>query len=84
MKQVVLPELGEGIETATIAAWNVKKGDLVKKEDDIVELVTDKASFSVSAGFDGRVIELQFQEGEEVAIGETLAVIDEENKKGFL
>ena len=77
MKEVVLPDLGEGIEAATLAGWNIKAGDQVKKEDDIVELVTDKASFSVPAGFQGVVAELKAQEGEEVKIGQTLATIEE-------
>ena len=75
MNEVVLPELGEDIEKATVACWHCRVGDSVKVDDDIVELVTDKASFNVSAGKSGIVKEIRVQEGEEASIGAVLAVI---------
>lgn len=75
MKQVVLPELGEGIEKATVACWHVKIGDAVKADDDIVELVTDKATFNVPAGEDGVVRQIFALEGAEAKIGSALALI---------
>ena len=47
MKQVILPELGEGIEGATVTFWYFKEGDAVKEKDDLVELATDKATFNL-------------------------------------
>ena len=76
MIEVVLPELGEGIKKATVASWQVKVGDQVQEEDDIVELVTDKASFYVSAGKSGTVKKILVKAGQEATIGETLAVIE--------
>ena len=76
MTKVVLPELGEGIEKALVACWHVQKGDYVQPEDDIVELVTDKASFYVSAGAAGVLREILVPEGQEAKIGETLALIE--------
>ena len=76
MAQLVLPELGEGIEKATVAFWHVKVGDRVQKEDDIVELVTDKASFNVPAGRNGIVKEILVKEGQEAEIGKPLAIIE--------
>ncbi len=73
---VVLPELGQDIEKAVVACWHFKIGDEVKEDDDIVELVTDKASFNVSAGVRGRIKTLLVAEGEEAAIGQLLAVIE--------
>ena len=74
--KVILPELGEGILKATVACWHVKAGDHVQQEDDIVELVTDKASFHVPAGKSGIVKEILANVGQEVAIGKPLATID--------
>ena len=79
MPQVFLPELGEGIEKATIACWHYKVGDAVNVDDDIVELVTDKASFNVSAGGKGILKEILVAEGSEARIGEALAVIESKN-----
>ena len=73
---VVLPELGQDIEKAVVACWHFKIGDEVKEDDDIVELVTDKASFNVSAGVRGRIKTILVAEGEEAAIGQLLAVIE--------
>lgn len=77
MPQVILPELGEGIETAMVAFWHCKVGDRVKRDDDLVEVVTDKATFNVSADSDGIVKEILVPEGEEARIGQALAVIVE-------
>ena len=76
MAEVVLPELGEGITGATVSSWCVKPGDFVKEGDDIVELVTDKAVFNVSATISGHVKKIFFKENDEVAIGAALAIIE--------
>ena len=76
MNKVILPELGEGIEKAIVACWHCKVGDQVKSDDDIVELVTDKATFNVPAGASGTITEIHFSNGQEVAVGEVLAIIE--------
>jgi pyruvate/2-oxoglutarate dehydrogenase complex dihydrolipoamide acyltransferase (E2) component len=76
MANVCLPELGEGIEKATVACWHAAVGDMVSKEDDIVEVVTDKATFNVSAGALGVIKKICVEEGQVAKIGEVLAVID--------
>jgi len=73
---VYLPELGEDIEKATIACWHKRIGDKIEVEDDIVEVVTDKATFNVSAGGKGVLKEIRYKEGEEAKIGDVLAVIE--------
>ena len=76
MIPVKLPELGEEIEKAIVSHWYVKVGDKVNKDDDIVELTTDKATFNVSAAAAGIVKEIFIKEGQEANIGQTLAVIE--------
>ena len=76
MNKIILPELGDGIETATVACWHIKEGDCVKKDDDVVELVTDKATFNVSAECSGIIKEIFFNEGQKVKIGATLAHVE--------
>ncbi|MCA9400873.1 MAG: lipoyl domain-containing protein [Candidatus Omnitrophica bacterium] len=76
MYEVKLPELGDGIETATVACWHVQENDPVQPEDDIVELVTDKASFQVQAGQAGIIKKIRVNEQQEATIGEVLAVIE--------
>lgn len=77
MAEVLLPELGEGIQKATVACWHAAAGDEVQANDDIVELVTDKATFNVPAGSQGTVKEIRVNEGEEAGIGAVLAVIEQ-------
>ena len=77
MIEVKLPELGEGIEKAVVSSWYVKAGELVNKEDDVVEMVTDKASFNVYAPASGRIREIFYTEGQEARIGAVLATITE-------
>ena len=76
MESVILPELGEGIEKAKVACWHASVGDQVKAGDDVVELVTNKAVFNVSAETSGTIKEVRFGEGQDAKIGEVLAVIE--------
>lgn len=78
MSKVILPELGEGIEKATVSYWYFKEGDKVKEKDDLVELTTDKATFNLPSPCSGILTEIFFHEGETVNIGEALAVIEKE------
>ena len=76
MSNVILPELGDGIVKATVAFWHCKVGDRVQEGDDVVELATDKATFNVSAASSGMMKKIFFIEGQDVPIGETLAIIE--------
>jgi len=76
MKNVVLPELGEGIEKASVSFWFIKEGDPVKEKDDLVELTTEKAAFNLPCPFSGRLAQIIFHEGDSVKVGETLALIE--------
>ena len=78
MNKVVLPGLGEGIEKATVSYWFFQDGDQVKEKDDLVELITDKATFNLPSPCSGRMVEIFFREGDTVNVGEVLAVIDEQ------
>jgi pyruvate/2-oxoglutarate dehydrogenase complex dihydrolipoamide acyltransferase (E2) component len=75
VQKVLLPELGEGISQATVACWHVKVGQQVAADDDLVELVTDKATFCVPAPGNGMVSAILASEGQSVAIGQPLATI---------
>jgi len=76
MHKVILPELGEGIEKAILACWHCQPGAQVGVEDDVAEVVTDKAAFNVMATKSGVVKELLVEEGQEVNVGEGLIVIE--------
>lgn len=77
MTKVDLPELGEGIERATVSFWFFKVGDKVNEKEDLVELATDKATFNLPSPCSGTISEILFSEGDTVNIGQTLALIEE-------
>ena len=77
MTKVILPELGEGIEKATVSFWYFKEGQKVNEKDDLVELTTDKASFNLPSPCSGTLSEIFFHEGEPVNIAEALGIIEE-------
>ncbi len=76
--RVKLPELGEAIEKANISFWHFEEGDKLKKDDELVEVVTEKSTFNVSAPASGTLSKILFSEGEEVKINEVIAIIDTE------
>lgn len=76
MKDVVLPPLAEGIDKANVTYWHHKVNDFVKEGEDLVELVTDKASFNLPAPISGILKEILLSEGNEVKVGQALARIE--------
>jgi pyruvate dehydrogenase E2 component (dihydrolipoamide acetyltransferase) len=77
MTKVILPELGERIEKATVSYWYFKEGEKVNEKDDLVELTTDKATFNLPSPCSGMLSEIFFREGDSVNTGEVLAIIEE-------
>ena len=75
MTNIILPELGEGITKATVACWHVRPGDSVTAGQDVVEVVTDKASFNVEAPAAGR-LRVLVPEGKDGKVGAALGVIE--------
>lgn len=74
--EVKVPALGESITSGIIAAWNVKDGDYVQRDQAIYELETDKITSEGLAEASGTIV-LKAAEGDEVEIGQVIAVIDE-------
>ena len=77
MTKVVLPELGEGIEKATISYWFFNTGEKVNEKDDLVELTTDKATFNLPSPSSGILTEILIPVGETAHVGAVLAIIEE-------
>src|SRR6188474_2248442 len=77
MSNIVVPELGESVVEARIAKWLKKAGDRVEVGEPVVELETEKIDLEVSAEKSGVIASIARQEGEDVKIGEVLAVVDE-------
>lgn len=76
--EVTLPDLGEDIEEATVSFWQVEEGDTVNQDDDLLEVVTDKANLNVPSPVGGKVIKLLAEEGSKIKVGQKIALIDTE------
>ncbi len=72
---VVIPPMGESISSGVLAKWHVKNGDLVKKDQVLYELETDKITSEGMAETAGR-ISIKVEEGIDVKIGQSVASID--------
>ena len=77
MSNIVVPQLGESVVEARIARWLKKTGDRIEVGEPVVELETEKIDLEVSAEKSGIIASIARQEGEDVKIGEVLAVVDE-------
>jgi 2-oxoglutarate dehydrogenase E2 component (dihydrolipoamide succinyltransferase) len=76
--QVVVPQLGESVVEATVGEWLKQEGDTVSVGEVIVSLETDKVDVEVGAETSGVLTKIERQVGEDVAIGDVLAVIEED------
>jgi len=76
MVDVKVPSVGESISEVTIASWLKKDGDMVKLDEAICSIESDKATLEISAPKAGR-LKILIQEGETVAIGVKIADVDE-------
>jgi 2-oxoglutarate dehydrogenase E2 component (dihydrolipoamide succinyltransferase) len=74
--RVVVPELGESVIEATVGEWFKKEGDPVKVGEALVSLETDKVDVEVGAETAGVLSRIERQTGEDVAIGDVLALIE--------
>jgi len=76
---ITVPPLGEQKQTETLLnTWYVQPGAQVREGDDLAELVTDKAAFTLPAPAAGRVARLLAAEGETVKEGQALAELEDE------
>ena len=76
MTEVKLPSIAEGVNKANVSYWHKAAGESVKEGEDLVELVTDKATFNLPAPVSGTLKEISANEGDEVKVGQILARIE--------
>ncbi len=77
MATIIMPQLGETVTEGTVAQWLKNVGDSVDKYEDFVEVSTDKVNAGVPSPVTGTIRELLVKEGETVATGTPIAVIEE-------
>lgn len=77
--EVKVPVLPESVADATIAAWHKKEGDKVTRDENLLDLETDKVVLEVPAPADGILVGVTFKEGDTVHSGQLLAQIKEDS-----
>jgi 2-oxoisovalerate dehydrogenase E2 component (dihydrolipoyl transacylase) len=75
-----LPDIGEGIAEAEIVAWHVKVGDTVEEDQQLADMMTDKATVEMESPVSGTVVSLAGEVGDQIPIGSTLVVIEVEGE----
>ncbi len=75
---IKMPQLGESVTEGTVDRWLKKVGDFVKKDEPLVEVVTDKVNAEIPSPFEGTLIRIAVEEGTTIAIGTEIAVIQVE------
>ncbi len=73
---IKLPDLGEGIESGDVLDVLVAEGDTIAKDQNILEIETDKATVEVPASAAGKVTKIHVQSGQTIAIGDILITVD--------
>lgn len=73
-----LPELGENIESADVVNVLVKEGDVIKKDQAVLEIETDKATIEVPSTVEGKITKLLIKAGDKVKVGATIFLVEDE------
>ena len=74
--EIKMPKLGESITEGTIISWSVQVGDVIKEDDVLFEVNTAKVSAEIPSPVEGKVVEILFKEGDTVAVGTVVAIVD--------
>lgn len=74
--EIKMPKLGESITEGTIVSWSIQVGDTIQEDDVLFEVNTAKVSAEIPSPVAGRVLEILFKEGDVVAVGTVVAIVE--------
>lgn len=80
--EIKMPKLGESITEGTIVSWSVKLGDAIEEDDVLFEVNTAKVSAEIPSPVAGKVVSILFKEGDTIAVGTVVAVVDLDGEEG--
>jgi 2-oxoglutarate dehydrogenase E2 component (dihydrolipoamide succinyltransferase) len=78
LKKIFVPELFEENKAATIVFWHKEEGDIIEKDEELVELETDEEKFTITSTTSGIITNILKEEGDKVKVGDVIAYIEEE------
>ena len=73
--EYIFPDVGEGIAEGVLIKWLVEEGDSIKEGDSVAEVETDKVTTEIPSARTGKVLELKFNKGDTIKVGEVFIVI---------
>src|SRR3989440_12873135 len=76
VSQIKMPQLGESVTEGTVDKWLKHEGDFVKRDEPLVEVVTDKVNAENPSPFEGKLVKIAVSEGETVRVGAVIAQIE--------
>lgn len=76
LAQIKMPQLGESVTEGTVEKWLKSEGDFVKRDEPLVEVVTDKVNAEIPSPFEGKLVKIAVTEGETVRVGAVIAQIE--------
>ena len=80
--EVALPDLGaDAGDEAKVSFWYFDVGEQIEKDDDLVEMITDKATFNVPSPVSGTLVELLVDEGDVAKVGKVICVIEPDQEE---
>jgi 2-oxoglutarate dehydrogenase E2 component (dihydrolipoamide succinyltransferase) len=74
--ELVMPKMGESIMEATILRWNKNVGDIVKLDENVLEIATDKVDSEVPSPVAGTIVEILYKKDDVVEVGKVIAIIE--------
>ena len=81
MIEIKVPEFGESIQEVQIGSWYKQVGEWIDKDEDLVELESEKASQALPSPEAGRIESIQHENGSFVNVGDVIATIDPSTEK---
>jgi pyruvate dehydrogenase E2 component (dihydrolipoamide acetyltransferase) len=76
LEQIKVPDIGENVVSGSVVGVLVSKGDLVEKDDGIIEFETEKAVVEIPSPAKGKIMEIRVKEGDELKIGDVIAILE--------
>jgi len=81
IQKVLLPKLGQTVETAVIETWHKAEGDQVAKGDILCEITTDKATLEVESYAKGTLLRILGQAGQEMSVNSVIALVGDPDEE---
>jgi len=78
--EIIMPQMGESITEGKIIKWHKKIGDIIKKDEIIYEITTDKVDTEIPSPYDGVLTEIRVKENETAKVGTVVAIIETQDE----